>query len=94
MARTQVQKFVVGKWEDDSYTGLPESGGDPQEMKTGGRKFVPCDQQPDEPITELNKMVAWTKKAFAQQPGEYAFIREIPGALVCAKQTEFNWSNL
>ncbi len=83
--KKQVQKFVVGKWV--------------QEIDIGGalldsRKFVPCDQQPDEPITELNKMAAWTKKTFAEQPGEYAFIREIPGALVCAKQTEFNWSNL
>ena len=50
------------------------------------RTFVPCEEQPEEPITEVTAMVSWAEKQFEGIPGRYDFIREIPGYLICFEQ--------
>ena len=74
MTRKQkaVQPWVVGTWEH---------GGDVDQYA-----FVAHDKQPEEPITDLNKMVAWVKQNIGE-PGTYEFVRKGPGRLVLAEQT-------
>ncbi len=55
-------------------------------------KFVPAAVQPPEPITEVSKMIAWTKKEYGQKPGCYEFIRQVQGAWVCGQRTLFSFA--
>ena len=66
-----VQPWVVGEWDAVSDT-----------MNV----FTAHQQQPEEPITDLNKMIAWVKQNIGE-PGTYEFIRKGPGRLVLAEQT-------
>ena len=74
MTRKQkaVQPWVVGTWEHMTETECPV--------------FLPNSSQPEEPITDLNKMVAWVKQNIVE-PGTYEFVRKGPGRLVLAEQT-------
>lgn len=51
-----------------------------------GGNFVPSEPQPVEPITELNKIIAWAKKTYGESGGEFEFIRKVPGKLVLASR--------
>lgn len=53
--------------------------------------FKPFDLQPDAPITDVNKMVAWAKSALADDPGTYYFIRSVPGSLVISVHQMLNF---
>ena len=79
MTRKQkaVQPWVVGQW--DIVEGSRDNGEDDY-------YFIPSDRQPEEPITDLNKMVAWVKQNIGE-PGTYEFVRKAPGRLVLAEQT-------
>lgn len=72
----QKQKLIVGQWTKHDTTL---------------DAFVPCQTQPDEPITEMAAMLSWVKENYGTEPGEYAFVRQVPGAWVNAKQIEFSW---
>jgi len=50
--------------------------------------FKACAQQPEKTITTVSRMAAWVKDNFKDQPGEYSFVRKIPGRLVLAVQQE------
>ncbi len=47
--------------------------------------FIPNGQQPETPITDLHKMVAWVKQNIGEA-GAYEFVRKSPGRLVIAVQ--------
>jgi hypothetical protein len=64
--------FVVGNWETD---------------EGGFVAFVPEQKQPEEPVTDLAGIIAWTKATFGNDPGEYEFVRKQPGKLTIASQT-------
>jgi len=49
--------------------------------------FVQAETQPAEPITELAKILAWTKKQFDKDGGKFEFIRRVPGVLSIEKKT-------
>jgi len=51
--------------------------------------FVPCAEQPETPITDLNDMIVWTRSAFRETPGSYSFVRDIPGKLEVSQQMTF-----
>ena len=70
----QKQKLVIGKWETDG-------------MDPANAVFVPLLKQPEEPIAEVGQMVKWARENITDV-GSYAFIREVPGNLVIAKQEE------
>jgi len=73
----KVQKFIVGKWVAGSE---------------GVSHFEPCKLQPETALTDVNEIVAWTKANMAQEPGEYQFVREVPGALVIAVQQNLKFT--
>jgi len=50
--------------------------------------FVPRQEQPEKPITDVAKMVAWCR-ANIKDAGSYDFIRRIQGQLVVAVQQQF-----
>lgn len=52
--------------------------------------FKPLTKQPEEPITELNKMVAWARATLKDTTGEYDLILKLPGKLIIATQTKLN----
>jgi hypothetical protein len=60
------QKIIVGYWDDSEGTG---------------NSFVPHEKQPDDPITQMAEMLTWAREALKDEPGEYVFVREIPGVL-------------
>ena len=74
MTRKQkaAQPWVVGAW---GKWGAED-----------GNTFRAHDKQPEEPITDLNKMIAWVKQNIGE-PGTYEFVRKAPGRLVLAEQT-------
>lgn len=78
-AKKQTQKLTIGKWVAD-----PD--------RLGESVFVKHETQPTDPITEMGDMLAWAKKEFGQIPGEYAFVREVPGAWVCGVQQVFDFA--
>jgi hypothetical protein len=49
--------------------------------------FCPTEKQPEQPITDLGGIVAWTKANYGDQPGRYEFVRKQPGTLTIASQT-------
>ena len=73
-----IQPWVVGQW-DVVENSANEGGVDVS-------CFIPLDHQPEEPITDLNKLVAWVKQNIGE-PGTYEFVRKAPGRLVLAEQT-------
>jgi hypothetical protein len=64
------QKLVVGVWDED---------------ETQNTVFFPNETQPPEPITDMAKMVQWCRETF-KDPQTLAFIREVPGHLLIARQ--------
>jgi|SaaInlV_200m_DNA_2_1039689.scaffolds.fasta_scaffold150344_2 hypothetical protein len=72
------QKLIVGTWISD-----PD--------RPGERVFRQHEDQPAEVITDMGAMIRWTKAFFKDSPGEYEFIREVHGALLCATQTSFDF---
>ena len=72
MTRKQkaIQPWVVGTWNNED----------------GANVFIPFDKQPADPITDLNKIVAWVKQNIGE-PGTYEFVRKAPGRLTIAQQT-------
>ena len=73
----KVQKFIVGQWVPDA---------------DGVGHFEPCKRQPETDVTDMNEMVAWAKANLADEPGEYQFIRHIPGALIIAVQQNLKFT--
>jgi hypothetical protein len=69
--------FVVGNWSN----GGADDNGVPV------IKFFAKEKQPDQPITDLAGIVAWTKANYGDQPGRYEFVRKQPGMLTIASQT-------
>jgi hypothetical protein len=64
------QKLVVGIWGADEFQDTV---------------FFPDKTQPPEPITDMAKMVQWCRETF-KDPQTLAFIREVPGHLLIARQ--------
>jgi len=54
-------------------------------------EFTLLEEQPIEPITQLAEMVKWTKDTY-KEPGEYEFIRMLPGSLRVYEQLQFDYS--
>ena len=50
-------------------------------------KFVPCDAQPESPVTEFSEIVKWTLARFGKQPDQYSFVRRDPRTLKIVEQT-------
>ena len=71
----QKQKLVIGEWLVD------------EEHPDNGEVFYPLLDQPAAPIAEVGQMVKWARENITDV-GSYAFIREVPGNLVIAKQEE------
>ena len=55
-----------------------------------GSVFTAALVQPETPITELSKMIAWVKKTYETDGGKFEFIRKVPGALTLAQQMVFS----
>jgi hypothetical protein len=49
-------------------------------------KFIPCLQQPPEPITQFDEIVRWTLETFGKSPDSYSFVRRDPRTLKIAEQ--------
>lgn len=44
-------------------------------------KFVPCDAQPETPITQFDEIVKWAVEKFGSHPDKYNFVRRDPRTL-------------
>jgi len=53
-------------------------------------KFIAMEEQPDGLVSEMADMVAWCKVNLG--PGEYSFVRQVPGALLIAEQTQMKFT--
>lgn len=51
--------------------------------------FVPGEEQPDLPITDIKEMIAWARAEYKESAGIYSFVRMIPGTLEIAQQMTF-----
>ncbi len=49
-------------------------------------KFVPCDQQPTEPITQFDEIIKWAMSTFGAHADTYSFVRKDPRTLKIVEQ--------
>ena len=53
--------------------------------------FIALDKQPEgDPYTEMASVIMWCKVNLG--PGEYSFVRQVPGALLIAEQTQMKFT--
>ena len=65
------ERWVVGKWVRYHPGQHPT--------------FVPDEEQPEKPIMDLKKIVAWVHEH--KQPGPYHLVKKAPGRIVVPVQT-------
>ena len=49
-------------------------------------KFVPCERQPETPITQFDEIIKWTMSAFGAHADTYSFVRKDPRTLKIVEQ--------
>jgi len=52
--------------------------------------FYALEEQPETPCSEMADMIAWCKLRL--EPGEYSFVRKVPGSLLIAVQTQMKFT--
>ena len=76
MSKERVKaKLVVGKWIED------------KESISGETFFKPLPEQPDAPLTDMAAMLSWARANLKDSPGEYSFVRQVPGKLTIESRT-------
>jgi hypothetical protein len=80
-----VQEFMVGKWVNEMRAEVKFQAPAPISAV-----FVPLAKQPPKGTTEVAELVAWSKTALKDEPGEYDVIRRMPGKLTVAVQQTFS----
>lgn len=52
-----------------------------------GGAFVPCEKQPEAPISQFDEIVRWTLANLGKAPGAYSFVRKDPRTFKVTEQT-------